>query len=383
MKTVRHTVTLFFYDGPQVFEAHDDIGGHYIAVMIESPEGEESYLVAGVQPERLRQFRSGMIDLKTLISVRPDPEWFIGRPSGDMSQPLLLELQTSNLYDSRYLPEDGFVLYEHPTESEILREARERNNLVLELTVDPPEAVVEHRIRVNTLVGLLSNVQKIVKYAYGSALRGLSQAKRKSMLDTTDAHLLDVIVPAAAGSFKIVLEAARQPGLFGQQNELERALFTIDELFKDVKDPETTLNKLKQYRGHFAAAYIRLLSFLVENKTGMFLAWAEPDFPQPRKWGISEAEANPLLELLSGVANLSTETVTILGFLKKADVDSGTWRLEAEDGNYPGKTKSGGPSLAGLVLENKYRFTCIEEIDEIQGSGREQKSLYLIHFDQV
>ena len=29
MKLIRHTKTLFYYDGPQVIEARDAIGGHY------------------------------------------------------------------------------------------------------------------------------------------------------------------------------------------------------------------------------------------------------------------------------------------------------------------------------------------------------------------
>ena len=58
MKTIQHIKTLFYYDGPQVFEARDAIGGHYVAVMAE-PAGEtDRYLVAGVSPESLRRFRS-------------------------------------------------------------------------------------------------------------------------------------------------------------------------------------------------------------------------------------------------------------------------------------------------------------------------------------
>lgn len=29
MKSVRHHATLFYHDGPQVFESRDAIGGHY------------------------------------------------------------------------------------------------------------------------------------------------------------------------------------------------------------------------------------------------------------------------------------------------------------------------------------------------------------------
>jgi hypothetical protein len=52
MKTIRHTATLFYYDGPQVFEARDPIGGHYVAVMVEPQDGKDRYLVTGVAPER-------------------------------------------------------------------------------------------------------------------------------------------------------------------------------------------------------------------------------------------------------------------------------------------------------------------------------------------
>jgi hypothetical protein len=54
--TPDNTVTLFYYDGPQVFEAGDSIGGHYLALMVEPLDGQERYLVVGVVPERLRQF---------------------------------------------------------------------------------------------------------------------------------------------------------------------------------------------------------------------------------------------------------------------------------------------------------------------------------------
>ena len=53
MKTVRHTSTLFCNGGPQVFEACDDGGAKFIAVMVEPDGGRECYLVAGVESKRL------------------------------------------------------------------------------------------------------------------------------------------------------------------------------------------------------------------------------------------------------------------------------------------------------------------------------------------
>jgi hypothetical protein len=38
MKSIRYGRTLVYYDGPQVFEAVDAIGGNYIAVFVDSTE---------------------------------------------------------------------------------------------------------------------------------------------------------------------------------------------------------------------------------------------------------------------------------------------------------------------------------------------------------
>jgi len=127
MKTIRHTTTLFYYDGPQIFEARDAIGGHYIAVMVGTESGDDRYLVAGVEPERLRQFRRGMIDLRSLLLERQIPEWHLARASESSENDFVLEPQDGSLEKSGFLPESGFMLHDQPAEETTLREARERN----------------------------------------------------------------------------------------------------------------------------------------------------------------------------------------------------------------------------------------------------------------
>lgn len=378
MKTIRYTTTLFYYDGPQIFEARDAIGGHYIAVMIEPIHGMDRYLLAGVEPEKLRQFRMGSLDLRTLLLNRVEEEWYIAMPAGGFENALALELQTDALAASPDLPDPGFVLHDRPASTETVREARARNNLILEIVLEPPEATEQHRIHANTLAGLLSNLQTMVKHAYSAAIREIPMTIRRGM-DRSDAYLLDVVVPAAPGSFRFVLEAANAPDMFGY-SELSRALQRIDQFFEHVGNPQQTLTMVKAHRGHLAGSYLRLLRFLVQSRSGLRYAWAEPNFREARKYAVSEAEAGPLADLLSGVSNLGAETVFMVGALKKADVDSGAWRIATVEGDLSGKIKSGGPSLAGLKLENSYRFTCLEEIEETQ-SGKEQRTLYLMEHE--
>src|SRR6266516_4062207 len=148
MNTIRHTTTLYYYDGPQVFEARDAIGGHYIAVMVEPQQGKDKYLVVGIEPERLRQFRMGVLDLRALLTARDEAEWYLAEFAEGMNAPLVLQPQSQSLAGYAHLPDPGFVLHERAAIAETVREARARNNLVLEVAVEPPESAQEHRIRV-------------------------------------------------------------------------------------------------------------------------------------------------------------------------------------------------------------------------------------------
>lgn len=94
-----------------------------------------------------------------------------------------------------------------------------------------------------------------------------------------------------------------------------------------------------------------------------------------------EREVAPLVEVLSGVSNLGAEPLTLTGLLEKADATNGTWRLATADDTCSGKIKEGGPSLEGLKIGGSYRFSCIEEIEAMEGTGRELRSLYLVEHE--
>jgi len=380
MKSIRHTKTLFYYDGPQVIEARDAIGGHYVGVMVPPANDQDRYLVKGVAPESLRRFRAGLVDLRSILLEDDGTEWFISggiAEDGEISNPVA---QRGALDQSDLLPEPGFLLHDQAAGDETLREARERNNLVMEISVEPPEAATEHRIRVVTLAALLQHVQTVVKHAYGTALRGLSLEARRA-IDKSDAHLLDVVVPAAAGSFRVLFEAAKGTDLLGQ-SEMARALERVDQLFEHAGDPVKALATVKEHKGHLAGAYLRLLRFLVESRTGIRYAWAEPGFAIPKTGCVSESQARPLVDALSGVSNLGAEAVSLVGALKKGDVN-GTWRISTPEGEYSGKVREGGPSLEGLKIGSPYRFSCTEEIEEVEGTGREVRTLYLLEHEPV
>ena len=114
MKTIQHTHPLFFYDGPQVFEAQEATGGQYIAVAVEAQNGLDRYLVTSVVPERLRQFRASRLDLWSLLAKAGTGEWYLTTPAAGLDQPLALVSQHTSIEASGFLPDAGVVLHDAP-----------------------------------------------------------------------------------------------------------------------------------------------------------------------------------------------------------------------------------------------------------------------------
>ena len=112
MKKIHHTATLVYYDGAQVFEGRDFMGGCYIGVLIDSLDSAAHYVVAGVSAGHMNGFRTGAIDLKTLLIEGSKDAWYVTQTCNDFADPLALQEQTGSIADTDFLPEDGFVLCE-------------------------------------------------------------------------------------------------------------------------------------------------------------------------------------------------------------------------------------------------------------------------------
>ena len=133
MKTIQHTSTLLYYDAPQIFEARDDIVGHYLAVMVEPENGStnERYLVVGVNPEKLCRFRKGTLDLLTLILQRGEAQWYLTENKNGLGVPLELHPRNADIEKSDFLPAAEFFHRERPALDVALRKAHSRKKLCL------------------------------------------------------------------------------------------------------------------------------------------------------------------------------------------------------------------------------------------------------------
>lgn len=379
MKTLRYHKTLFFYDGVQVFSALDDIGGNYLAVLTDSAEETDEYLAVGISPESLRQFQSGAIDLREAITKRVAEEWFLIAVA-NIREELKLVPQEGEIPEE-ILPSDGFIISPIlDSKSElVVSVAARRQNAILEVWINPPEAAKESKIHAATLASFLQHIQLLVKHSYTKALATMSPQTRKG-LDVEDAHLLDALA-FAGGSFRVVFEAAKGPDLFGFV-ELQRALEKLDEITSNADSPEKALEVLRHNQGHIASRYIRFLEFLIKTDTAFAYRWSAPSIGQVRGSTITQKQAIPLLELLRTENQLSVETVKLHGTLKEANAYNNTWVLESlEDRQrFHGET---APmiTVSNLTIDKAYRFMCEEQLFEQPATGKEIKKLILLSYN--
>ncbi len=138
MTTIRHTTTLFEYDGPHLFEARDDDGGQYLALLVDSEEEQDRYLVVQVDPELLRRFLAGTLELRPLIVEASRNQWYLAT-STNLDEPLAIEPQRMPI-EERFLPDEGFMLADSPPEDGVVETDAERDS-------GPPSNSVEVRER--------------------------------------------------------------------------------------------------------------------------------------------------------------------------------------------------------------------------------------------
>ena len=377
MRPIQHTSTLVYYDGVQVFEGRDIIGGHYVGVMIGSSRDADRYLVAGVPPERLRLFRTGELDLRGLLLDAGRDEWLLAESADGLQTPLKPARPDSFDRCMEWLPDEGLFLHDSPCGDLALREARSRNSVILDLRMEPPETAHDHRIRAETLGVVLCNIQNLIRYAYRNAVSDRKERERGG-------HLMDVVAPAEAGSFRVILAAVGWPDLFGAC-ELSKGLERMDSVFESAADPKTARERMSEHQGHLASSYIRLMGVLSTAESGMWYAWAAPDFHQAKQGGVSKSTATVIFNELSKSETLGVEKIDVVGSLHKVNRKSGTWGLATEYGIRSGKSAEDGPDLNGLVVGERYEFHCFEKIEQnyATGTDREKRTLYLKSIDSA
>ena len=376
MSQLTYIATLIYYDGHQLVVVKDEVDTCYLCILTGDEGGYFLYCCVAISRAKYSLLINNRIDVRDAFVERESEHWYRLRTQDITDRQFTFEMVSGAIPDN-LLPDSGLMASPPATSDELVFFSKERNNIVSEIAVEPPEAS-NHNISAKTLSLLLDAFQGLVK-------RGIAVSRKRQNSTTShlavDAHIVDVcaFVP---GSFKIRFESRAGLDFIGD-SDMENAFGLIERVLSSSSEPEKIAAALEGYKGHFVTNLIKLLRVAAENKTYLKLSWAKPSFNRVRSISVEHRHIPPLLELLTSKEEMLVETIVFVGLLKKADVDSGAWRIKSdEDGKeYSGSINESSLSLSGLKTDSRYKVVCIERIEEAPFTGRETVSLYATKFD--
>jgi hypothetical protein len=386
--TVMHVLSIFetllFYDVPELFVAHDQLGTAYVCLLVELDEETHKYLCVPVSKQRLGRLVDAQIDVRQVVESPETGEAFEGQAiNGDLGH---IETRAIPLDEipEHWLPDPGYFLDLGPTpDNRVVEESQERNRAVIHWTLRPPESAEEAKITATHLSEGVELFQQLVTRAYAHCLRHIRAPVREEIASPKNYEL--EVLAFSGGSFTVHMQTAAQADLVGY-SQIARALDIIDALSHEAEDTERALDMLGQYGGSFAAAYKDLLRFVIDNDTPMAYEWSMPQSPHSTRRSISPSYAKSLHEALVRRVDVGVEERTLVGRLSKVDQDRRSWRLvDAEGRGHDGHM---GPlsalTLAGVEIETKeYEFKCEERLEVEQATGREHTRLFLISYREL
>ena len=284
-------------------------------------------------------------------------------------------------YQQDWLPEAGLFL--ESKQDQVFEAAVQQNAPVSFVSLSVQEAKESPRIHAGTLSGFLDVYQGALRHL----ARHYSKKNEAPIKRGQNALNLDVF-GFAYGSFTVQLRASQNTDLLGEEPHLRVALESLNHLIDLVDEPLKLLLELQSLKGHAAGSIIRLLTFVQEANCPLVHQWATPSSYASYTSRLSVESATMAVDLCRSREDLSRERLDLRGYVDEVKVEKGEWLLinDGDGESYRGVLDPGSDlSLNGVVAgpDSHYVFNCYEVIEQVRGSGREKRTIYATHFQQL
>ena len=256
--------------------------------------------------------------------------------------------------------------------------------VVMDAALEVYEAKDEPVIDAWKLGAFLKVIQDLLRFAYKKAISPLAPEERKH-LGRANYHTAQVFGIGQHASFGILLRSKDTADL-AHYTEFERALHKTEQILRESRDVDRTIDVLRENKGHLVGAYRRLLDFLIESNATLRIKWSVPrPFEPIKRFSIVLDDARKIQAALAYQLDMNDELMDLVGPVIQVHIESGAWTLQTQDGEYHrGEVEKGARlSLAGITAGTKYyKFRCKEEV-KINAMGKEHRSLLLYEYEEL
>jgi hypothetical protein len=274
-------------DLPDLLLARDRVETMYLCSLAKTDREGFLFLAVEISSARLSAFRSGLVDLRTVLVEPEMGTHFTGRATAGRPESLTLSALTTEVREE-WLPETGFLMTafaDAVSGEQVVEEAISKNAAVIVYGINPPEARGKiPKVNADRLADYIRAFQDLVRHAAKDAIGKMSkEAKRNA---PPDPFALEVF-GFSGGSFRIHFESKASADLFGG-SIIGAAMRRIDELVDLSRLPaDEAVEGFKAHRGHTLSSYRHLLKLVTDKEVAFSYQWAEPALTMPQGKGIT------------------------------------------------------------------------------------------------
>lgn len=368
---------LVYYDFPEIFIAIDEVGTNYLCLLVNTDQGNITYIATAISSKRLSGFINGNIDLRDIYELPEIKEWYyFNQVDGSINAELW---QDGNIQES-FLPEKGFF-YNKSLHGEelILNEVIEKKNAVIHLAISDEED--NDSIEADDLGDVVKLYQAIIENSYKKAISTGNIKEKKSLYMPKNFKLR--AFASSHSSFNIHLYSMSYIDLFGKAF-IEIGLEKFDEITRDFDNEAELINSLRSVKGHTISSLKKLVKKIIDNNIKIKHKWFAPNQDKVHFTFIDNPKAEKIYKILNLSEELAEETKIFIGFFVQVDVEKGTWRIinREDEKEYSGEVI--GQRLQGVTVETvTYKLTCQEIMEELKVEEKEKIKYILQTLEEV
>lgn len=360
---------LVFHDFPELFLAQDKSGLDYLCLLTGLNAEKYQYHCVSISKKRLYQYLNGKVDLREIFTNPELPEWWL---TTDTSQEEFeIAIYSNEVISEDLLPDSDCYFSEELQDDLIRYEVVEHNNVIVHLSLSDQNN--NQSIPIDDLGDFSKIYQALVENAYKKSILNSNIKEKKSFIIPTN-YKLEAFA-ASPGSFNLHLVSRSNKDLFGS-SLIEEGLRRIDDIISYTENEEELIETLRQIKGHAISNYRKLLEKIINRNITFKYKWHSPISPVIHTRTINQQYATRVKEILDLKDELVEEIKELIGLVKQADVERGSWRITNEEDGKDYTGDSEGHLLDGITLETvRYKFVC-EEISEALKVTEKEKINY-------
>lgn len=371
MKAIKLLHVLLEYDYPQVFVGVDAVGGKYVCMISGFEHDEPVFICTQISSQRCDELYNAKIDLRAVYEFPELAEFYSTAPN-DMTDWFEISY-VSDVVLGELLPDSGLVFN---LNDEVLNKAQELHSTVAYASLSVPEAACEPRIRIGKLSGFLAIYQSVIK----NLSKAVARESGKPIPKAEEPYESDVF-GFCYGSFTVQIRSASPGDILGENKYLVSALARLNDFLSAAEDPDRAVELLLSLKGHAASSLINLLNFISENNCQLTNRWSTPSMHSSSAGRMRVASAQNIIQRCLLREDLSIEDLKLVGIVDSADATARTWKILVDGVAHSGRVeKESKLNFDGLVLGRQYSFQCEEKIEMVSATGKEFKTLNLVHF---